>query len=175
MACSEEGNNTKHTGFLVMMVAVLAVLLAAGCVSSPEKGTSNSGVPANESQSKIRYVQINLLDGTIVGGKYVSETPAFTTIIAMYTMDPKAYTYDANNKFVKDPNRYFARGSGAEVSIKNSLINTMVTIDNPTEMIESTMQELNATAVAMKKAADDKAEMYRIAKEKREAAQVKPT
>jgi len=154
-----------------MMAAVLAVVLAAGCMSAPEKGTSNQSVPVTNSQIKDRYVQINLLDGTSIGGKYVSETSAFTTIVVMYTLDPSAYTFDVNNKPVKDPDKYFAKGNGAEVSIKNSLINTMVTIDEPTPMIEANLQEMNATAEAMKKAAEEKAEGYRIAKEKREAKQ----
>ena len=47
----------------------------------------------------------------------------------------------------------------------------MVTIDEPTPMIEATLQEMNAIAAAMKKAAEEKAEGYRIAKEAREAKQ----
>ena len=174
----------KYTSFVVMMAAILAVILAAGCTSAPIKetstsnvsvtesqATSNSNVPVTESKAKDRYVEISLLDGTKVGGKYVSETAAFTTILVMYTMDPNAYTFDAYNKAVKNPDKYFAKGNGAEVSIKNSLINTMVTIDEPTPMIEATLQEMNATAAAMKKAAEEKAEGYRIAREAREAKQ----
>ena len=178
----------KCTNFVVMMAAVLAVILAAGCTSAPVKETSTtnvsvtsspvkesstSSVSVTETQAKDRYVEISLLDGTKVGGKYVSETAAFTTILVMYTMDPNAYTFDANYKAVKDPDKYFAKGNSAEVSIKNSLINTMVTIDEPTPMIKATLQELNATAAAMKKAANEKAEGYRIAKEAREAKQAK--
>jgi outer membrane murein-binding lipoprotein Lpp len=173
----------KCTSFVVMMAAVLAVILAAGCTSAPVKETSTnvsvtsapvtetatSSVSVTETQAKDRYVEISLLDGTKVGGKYVSETAAFTTILVMYTMDPSAYTSDVNYKAVKDPNKYFAKGNGAEVSIKNSLINTMVTIDDPTSMIEATQQEMSAIAAAMTKAAEDKAEGYRIAKEAREA------
>ena len=162
-----------YTSFVVMMSAIIAVILAAGCTSAPVKETSTSNVSITESQAKDRYVEISLLDGTKVGGKYVSETAAFTTIFVMYTIDPNAYTFDANNKAVKDPDKYFAKGNGAEVSIKNSLINTMVTINEPTPMIEATLQEMNATAAAMKKAADEKAEGYRIAKEAREAKQAK--
>jgi outer membrane murein-binding lipoprotein Lpp len=176
----------KYTSFIVMMAAILAVILAAGCTSAPVKETSTSnvsvtesqatpktGAPVTETQANDRYVEISLLDGTKIGGKYVSETSAFTTILVMYTIDPSAYIFDANNKAVKDPNKYFAKGNGAEVSIKNSLINTMVTIDEPTSMIEAALQEMNTTAAAMTKAAEDKAEGYRIAKEQREAS--KPT
>ena len=67
------------------------------------QAASNSSVSVTESQAKDRYVEISLLDGTKVGGKYVSETAAFTTILVMYTMDPNAYTFDVNNKAVKDP------------------------------------------------------------------------
>jgi hypothetical protein len=161
-----------------MMAAVLAVLLAAGCTSAPVKETSTtnvsvtsapvtetstSSVSVTETQAKDRYVQINLLDGSYAGGKFVSETAAFTTIVVMYTWDPNA------------SGNFFAKGSGEEVSFKNSLINTMVTIDEPTPMIEATLQKLNATDAAQKKAAEEKAEGYRIAKEAREAKQVKPT
>ena len=134
------------------------MILAAGCTSAPVKetstsnvsvtesqATSNSNVPVTESQAKDRYVEINLLDGTKVGGKYVSETAAFTTILVMYTMDPNAYMFDAYHKAVKNPDKYFVKGNGAEVSIKNSLINTMVTIDEPTPVIEATLQEMNTT------------------------------
>ncbi len=175
----------KYTRFVVMIAAILAVILASGCTSAPVEETSTSNVPVTESQAKDRYVEINLLDGTKVGGKCVSETAAFTTILLMYTMDPNAYTFDAYNKAVKDPDKYLVKGTGAEVSIKNSLINTMVTIDEPTPMIEATLQEMNATAVAMKtaaeehavmmkKAAEEKAEGYRIAKEAYEAKRAKP-
>jgi hypothetical protein len=159
------------------MVGVLSVLLAAGCVSSPQTNETAKAtkIPVTDAQEKVRYIQINLLDGTSVGGKYVSETPAFTTINVMYMADPNAHTWDANRNYVIDLNKSFVKGSGAEVSIKNSLINTMVTIDNPTSMIEAKLQEINATAAARKKAAEDSAEMYRIAAEKREAARVKPT
>jgi hypothetical protein len=150
-----------------MVAAILAVLLASGCISSPEKGTSNSSIPTTV--STVRFVQINLLDGTIVGGKYVSETPAFTTINVMYTMDPNAHTWDADKNYVIDLNKSFVKGNGAEVSIKNSLINTMVTIDNPTQMIEAKLQEINATMDARKKVAEEKAESIRIEKAKYEA------
>jgi len=163
----------KYTSFVVMMAAVLAVLLAAGCTSAPEKETSTtnvsvtsapvietatSSVSVTETQAKDRYVQINLLDGSYAGGKFVSETAAFTTIVVMYVHDPNVWG-----------GNFFNRGSGEEVSFKNSLINTMVTIDEPTPMIEATLQKLNATAAAQKKAAEEKAEGYRIAKEAREA------
>jgi hypothetical protein len=162
------------------MAAVIAVLLAAGCTSTPEKEASNvssqnenikAPIRASENQGQDRYVEINLLDGTKVGGKYVSETAAFTTIDIMYTMDPTAYTWDANNTKHKDPARYFVKANGAEISLKNSLINSMITIEDPTAMIEATQQEMNEIAAVIQKAADDKAEAYRIAKEKREAKQ----
>ncbi len=171
------GNDTKHASFVLVMAAVLAVSFIAGCTSAPEKETVNQSVQekeapsASDSGSNVRYVEISLLDGTKIGGKYVSETAAFTTIIAMYTMDPSAYTLDAYNKAVKDPDKYFVKGNGAEISIKNSLINSMVTIEDPTAMIQANLQEMNTTAAAIKSAAEKKAEYYRIEKEKREAKQ----
>lgn len=169
------GNDTKHANFVLLMATVLAVAFIAGCTSAPEKETVNQSAQeaplAKNSADNVRYVEINLLDGTNVGGKYVSETAAFTTIIAMYTMDPSAYTLDAYNKAVKDPDKYFVKGNGAEISIKNSLINSMITIEDPTAMIEANLQEMNTTAAAIKSAAEKKAEYYRIEKEKREAKQ----
>lgn len=90
-------------------------------------------------------------------------------------MDTTAYVHDVNNTRYKDPAKYFVKANGAEISLKNSLINSMVTIEDPTAMIEATQQEMNEIAAAIQKAADDKAEAYRIAKEKREAKQTKPT
>jgi hypothetical protein len=130
------------------VVTILVVLLAAGCVSSPQKGSSNQSVPVNESHTNVRYVQLNFLDGTSSGGKYVSETPAFTTIVWMYTIDPGATTMIVSSNLsgptyvkVKDPDRYLVVGNGNNVSFKNTLINTMIDIGDPTAMIEKTLQE----------------------------------
>jgi len=184
------------------LLAILAILcvsvLVCGCLGGEQSSSeptdttskseshaaSDSNAPEEGSPSSDRYVEINLLDGTKVGGKYVSETAAFTTILVMYTIDPNAYTYyNSPGRIeqgsyskgplikVKDPDNYLVKGTGAEVSIKNSLINTMVTIEDPTPMIEATLQEMNANAVAMKKASEDIAEGYRIVKEEREAKQ----
>jgi len=137
----------KYTSFVVMMAAVLAVILAAGCTSAPVKETStsnvsvkesqaapNSSVTVTETQAKDRYVQINILDGSYAGGKYVSETAAFTTIVVMYTYDPHITV-----------GNFFNKGNGAEVAFKNSLINTIIPIDEPTAMIEAKLAELNKT------------------------------
>lgn len=142
-----EGDDTKPTGYVVMMAAVLAAILAAGCTSAPVKETSttnvsitesqvapNSSVTVTETQANDKYVQINLLDGSYVGGKYVSETAAFTTIVVMYVYDPNV---GAGN--------FFNRGNGNEVGFKNSLINTIIPIDEPTAMIEAKLAELNKT------------------------------
>jgi hypothetical protein len=150
--------------YLLVMGMTLFAILISGCMSESAK---NEVVDENES---IRYVEIDLLDGTRIGGKYVSETAAFTTIISMYVMDPSAYTFDAYHRAVKDPEKYFIKGNGAEISFKNSLINTMVTIDDPTAMIEANLQEMNETAEAIRIAAETRAEEYRVAKEKRESS-----
>jgi hypothetical protein len=150
--------------YLFVLCLPLFAILISGCVSEPVKESS-----INEGDSA-RYVQIDLLDGTQIGGKYVSETAAFTTIVVMYIMDTDAYTFDAYHRAVKDPEKYFVKGNGAEISFKNSLINTMVTIDNPTTMIEANLQEMNETAEAIRIAAETRAEEYRVAKEKRESS-----
>ena len=171
----------KFAPLVVMMAAILAVILASGCTSAPVEETSSAPVEET-SASNDRYVEINLLDGTKVGGKFVSETAAFTTILLMYTMDPDAYTHytqpghsikhpQPGGKFslvyvngpavhVKDPDRYLIKRNGAEVSFKNSLINTMVTIDEPTPMIEATLKELDANAAAIKKSEEEIARWY---------------
>ena len=183
----------KYKSFVATMTVILAAMFAAGCTSAPVEETSDSSVPATEPQATSdsnapvtepqasdRYVEINLLDGTKVGGQYVSETAAFTTIIVMYKIDPDAYVHYNTPGYVKsgsysmgptvrvkNPDEYLVKGTGDEVSIKNSLINTMVTIDDPTSMIESTLQEMNDNAVAMEKAAKDIAAGYQRAAESR--------
>lgn len=179
----------KFAPLVVMMAAILAVILASGCTSAPVEETS---------ASNDRYVEINLLDGTKVCGKFVSETAAFTTILVMYTMDPDARVYYTslvhlgNDSYtvgprisVKDPDKYLVKGNGAEVSIKNSLINTMVTIDEPTPMIEATLKELDTIAATIKNSEEGYAdavkgdreridERARIAEETRDAKRAKP-
>jgi hypothetical protein len=155
---------------IVISIILLGVLMS-GCMSTPVKNNSTSNV--TESQPKIRYVEINLLDGTKIGGKYVSETAAFTTIDVMYTMDPNAYKFDAHGNYVKDPAKYIVKGNGAEVAIKNSLINTVVTTSDPTAMIENVMQGMENETAALNKAADEKAAMYKIQAEQIAAEQAK--
>ncbi|MFZ3112950.1 hypothetical protein [Methanothrix sp.] len=138
-------------------------MLIAGCTSAPEKDMSELNVSDTESQSNDRYVQINLLDGTSVGGKYVSETAAFTTINVMYMLDPEAYT-SYNGSSVRDPDKYIIKGNGAEVAFKNSLIDTVYTIADPEEIIDKAQQEVKDDMNAAKEAYDQK--MKRIMEEK---------
>ena len=169
----------KCTSFVVMMAAVLAMLLTAGCTSAPVKETSTTNVSVKETstpnastepQVAEKWVEIYLQDGTSVIGKYVSETAAFTTIVVMYTSDMSAYkTNEKTGQFGKDIDKYMVKGSGNTVGIKNTLINSMVVIENPTETIAARLQAQSDEAAAQQKAAEDKAEGYRIAKEAREA------
>lgn len=138
----------------------------SGCMSAPEKSATNSS--ASTIAPAVRYVQINLVDGTQVGGKYVSETAAFTTIDLMYTMDPNAYTWIGGN-YVKDPNKYVVKGNGTEIAIKNALINSMITINNPESVIEAVQGEMKNETIALQKAADEKAKQYQIEKAKNDA------
>lgn len=158
-----------------MIAAVLAALLMAGCVSSPEKEASNTSTSTSNAAGNVKYIQINLLDGTSVGGKYVSETAAFTTINVMYTLNPKAYVFynHSSDSYVKDPDKYIVRGNGAEVSIKNSLIDTMITIESPEKVIENAQQEVNEDISAAQKAYEAKMEKARIEKAKYEAERAK--
>lgn len=162
-------------------MAVLAVLLTAGCTSSPEKEASNTSTSAPNDDSKTtstvkdgaRYVQINFLDGTSAGGEYVSETAAFTTIKVMYLLDPKAYTY-INDSYLRDPDKYIVRGNGAEVGFKNELINTMINIEDPEAFIVKTQQEIKAEIDTAQKEYEKKMEEYAKAAAEREAKRTKP-
>ncbi|NPV51743.1 MAG: hypothetical protein HPY60_11195 [Candidatus Methanofastidiosum sp.] len=163
----------KQFEIIVLVAAILAVLLTAGCTSSPEKEVSNTSIIASNSENGPRYVQINFLDGTNAGGEYVSETAAFTTIKVMYILDPEAYTY-YNDSYVRDPNKYIVRGNGAEVGFKNELINTMINIEDPESFIEKTQKEIEDEITAAQKAYEEKMEKYAIAAAEREAKRVKP-
>ena len=143
-------NHMKQAGFVVLMAAVLVVLLA-GCVSSPEKGTSNQSVvvketsnqsvPVNDSKTNVRYVQLNLLDGSQVGGIYVSETPAFTTIQYMYNFEPDyiEVTTEGGGSSTVECTK-ITNESGATIGFKNALINTMIDIENPALSIQMAQQ-----------------------------------
>jgi hypothetical protein len=143
----KEGKDTKHTSFIVMMAAILAVILAAGCTSAPEKETSAKNVSATESQAVVKYVELGMVDGSKVGGKYVSESAAFTNIVPMYV--------------IKE-NGIMSRGNGKETGITTSLIATVITIEDPSSLVE---KKLNDQAVAEKayneKRAAEDAEMVR--------------
>jgi hypothetical protein len=133
-----EGKDMKYASFLVMMAAVIAVLLAAGCTSAPVKETSTTNVSVTESQATpkssvsvtepqaaVKYVELNLLDESKVGGKYVSESAAFVTIVPMYVLDKDGF---------------MSVGSGNEVGIKSSFVNTMVNIDDPSSYVAATLK-----------------------------------
>lgn len=130
----------KQFGILFMMAAILAVLLTAGCTSSSEKEALNTSTTASNPENETRYVQINFLDGTSAGGEYVSETAAFTTIKVIYIIDPEYKHY--NGSYLRDPDKSIVHGTGAEIGFKNQLINTMVTIDDPEQVIEKTYREM---------------------------------
>jgi hypothetical protein len=116
----------KCTNFVVMMAAVLAVILAAGCTSAPVKETSTTNVSVTEPPVAVKYVELGMVDGTKVGGKYVSESAAFTNIVPMY---------------VVDDNGIMSRGNGKETGITTSLIATMITIEDPSSLVETTLNE----------------------------------
>jgi hypothetical protein len=128
-----------------MMAAVLAVVFAAGCMSAPEKESSNqSQDAARESTGAVRYVEMSMIDGTRVGGKYVSESAAFTNIVPMYVIDK---------------NGIMSRGSGTETGVTTSLIATVVTIEDPSSYVDKTLNEQAAAEKAYReeRAAQDAA------------------
>lgn len=140
------------------MAAILAVILAAGCTSSPEKETSTTNVSTTETQGTVRFVELNMIDGTKVGGKYVSESAAFITIVPMYVLDKDGF---------------MTLGSGKEVGLKTSLVDTMVNINDPSSYVATTLKAQSDKAAeleaAQKLAAEKKAEEIRIDQEKRAA------
>ena len=143
-----------------MMAAILAVILAAGCTSTtPEKETSNisNAVKVNitEPQAEERYVELNMLDGSKIGGKYISKSAAFVTIVPMYVLDKDGF---------------MSVGSGKDVGIKTSLVNTMVNVGDPSLYMETTLKAQSDKAAALeaaeKLAKEKKAEEIRRDKEK---------
>ena len=66
-----------------------------------------------------------MVDGTKVGGKYVSESAAFTTIVPMYVID--------KNGFMK-------RGDGNETAFTTNLIASIVTIEDPSSYVNATLE-----------------------------------
>jgi hypothetical protein len=137
-----EGKDTRHVNFVVMMAAVLAVLLAAGCTSAPVKETSTTNVSTAEPPIAVKYVELGMVDGTKVGGKYVSESAAFTTIVPMYVINE---------------NGIMSRGNGKETGITTSLIATVITIEDPSSLVETTLNEqaIAEKAYKEKRAAED--------------------
>jgi hypothetical protein len=117
-----------------MMAAILAVILAAGCTSAPEKETSAKNVSTTEPPAAVKYVELNMLDESKVGGKYVSESAAFVTIVPMYVLDKDGF---------------MSVGSGKEVGIKTSFVNTIVNIDDPSSYVATTLKAQSDKAAAL--------------------------
>jgi hypothetical protein len=80
-----------------------------------------------------------MVDGTKVGGKYVSESAAFTNIVPMYVINE---------------NGIMSRGNGKETGITTSLIATVITIEDPSSLVETT---LNEQAIAEKAYKEERA------------------
>ena len=122
----------------------------------------NSSTAVSGPQGSVKYVELHMNDGTKVGGRYVSDSAAFVTIVPMYILDEKGF---------------MTKGSGDEVGIKTSLLTTMVTISDPTSLINTTLAIQNDNAIkqaaAEKKAADEKAAAYKIQAEQIAAEQAK--
>jgi len=143
---------------LVIVASVILVLFATGCVSAPVKETANSTTLTTETQPKDRYVKLLMFDGSEVGGKYVSESVAFVTIIPIYILDKEGFV---------------TKGNGNEVGVKTSLVNSMMTIEDPRPWTNATLkaQSDKATEIAAaKKLEQDKiTEAHRIEMERRDA------
>lgn len=150
---------TKPTGIMLMLLAVLAALLVAGCTSSPEKTTSNQTQNnVSEAPTTVKYIELNLVDNSKVGGKYVSESAAFVTIIPLYVLDK---------------NGFMTKGNEKEVGIKTSAITIITNITDPTPYMAATLkaQEEKATELeaARQKAAEEEEKQIEADKLRREA------
>jgi PBP1b-binding outer membrane lipoprotein LpoB len=117
---------------MVVISIVLLAVLMSGCTSAPVKETTNTSVTTTTPQNTVKYVELHMIDGSSVGGKYVSESAAFTTIVPMYIIDKDGV---------------MSRGNGKETGITTNLIATMVTIGDPSSLVTST---LNQQAIAEK-------------------------
>lgn len=154
----------KLTEFAIMTGMILAVLLVAGCTSNTSE-VKDASVESNaaEPQTTDRYVELTGLDGTKIGGKYVSESAAFVTIIPMYILDKYG--------FMKE-------GNGISTGIKTSLVSTMIDIPDPTSYTATTLkaqeEEAIELAAAQKKEAEEKAAYYAKQKAEREAKENRP-
>ena len=166
---------------ILVFSAVIAILIIAGCVSTPGPQPKASQPEVNQINNttitkppEARYVQINMVDGGSVGGQYLSETAAFVTIIPMYLLEEHTYGNGTGtcDFFETDP-EYLTKGSGVATGIKVSLVNTMVDIPDPRPYIAEKSKSQEETAAALDQKCAAQLEAYRIAKEKREAEAAK--
>lgn len=120
-----------------MIAMVLAVLFAAGCVSNdqPANETAAGNVhtaevkePAEKeaSSESVRYVELQGIDGTKIGGEYQSESAAFVTLIPLYVID------EYGN---------MVRGNGVSTALRIDLITSMINITDPSEYINETLEQ----------------------------------
>lgn len=142
----------RHIGIVFMVAALLAVALVAGCMSAPEEkanATEVKSATVTESSSAqessavenntTRFVELQALDGSRVGGQYVSESEAFVTIIPLY---------------VEDKYGTFSRGNGKATGIKTSMISTMIDIPDPTSLIDGVIEKQNTERAQKQKEMD---------------------
>ncbi len=166
----------KYKGLVFLATTLLAVALVAGCMSAPEEkanATEVKSAAVTEAQSNAeaatiaennstRFVELSFIGGGTVGGKYISESEAFVTIIPMYLVDK---------------NGIMSRGNLKSIGIKTSMISVMTDIQDPTELINTTLASQDKAAeekaIADQKAAEEKAAYYAEEKAKREAEQAK--
>jgi len=170
---------------IAIMVIVLGAIFASGCMSNTsntttvpvnESATIKGPAQANESAasqaSALRYVQIQLTDGSKVGGQYVSESPAFVTIIPMYLLQEHTWENSTCRYYETDP-EYLTEGSGINTAVKIALINLMIDIPDPRPFIEMKLKSQEGKSATIDRECEAQQEAYRIAREKREAEAAK--
>ena len=136
--------------FLIWGIAII-VLIVAGCVNSP--GPVNKTSNASTSiVPPVRYVELRMVDGSRIGGEYVSENANFVTIIPLYVFEGDS------DKLIN--------GSGIEMGIKIALVNTMTNITDPRPLIKVKLQEQREAAEAEAKARENASEASKTEQEK---------
>jgi hypothetical protein len=150
----------KLTEIAFFIAMVLAMLFAAGCVSDNApvnetvKETLKEKVQTIESKvAAIRFVELNMTNGTKVGGIYESESDALVSIIPLYTVDKDGV---------------MTKGTGASTGFETSSISMMTNITDPKEFVNTTLaaQKEKASELATAKIEAAKEEAKQIAAEK---------
>ncbi len=145
---------------VILIGMVVAVLFAAGCISDNApinetvKEAAKEKIQNVESRvAAIRFVELNLTDGSKAGGMYKSESGDAVTIIPLYTIDKDGF---------------MTRGKAVSTDFNASSISTMTNITDPKEFINTTLaaQKERVAGLASARVDNAKEETKQAAAEK---------